>query len=194
MQFERWHASTVSDALIIFQRSIIIWSINFVASIPDRYWFSIPARLHSTNCIIRAYVFFCLRSALFLNWKLSVRNDVPMRMKWRVHGYMMTASNGNIFRVTGPCAGNSLVTGEFPSQTPLTWSFDVLFDLRLNKRLSKQLWGRWFKTPSRPIWRHCNVTEAVSRASAQLQMRIESICLFLGLILTLFLRNCKIIC
>ena len=36
------------------------------------------------------------------------------------------------------CAGNSSVTGEFPSQRPVTWSFDVFFDLRLNKRLSKQ--------------------------------------------------------
>ena len=32
------------------------------------------------------------------------------------------------------CAGNSPVTGEFPSQRPVTWSFDVFFDLRLNKR------------------------------------------------------------
>ena len=30
------------------------------------------------------------------------------------------------------------------------------FDLRLNKRLSKQSWGWWFETPSRPLWRHCN--------------------------------------
>ena len=29
------------------------------------------------------------------------------------------------------------------------------FDLRLNKRLSKQLWSWWFKTPSHPVWRHC---------------------------------------
>ena len=29
--------------------------------------------------------------------------------------------------------------GEFPTQKPLTRSFDVFFDLRLNKRLSKQL-------------------------------------------------------
>ena len=36
------------------------------------------------------------------------------------------------------CAGNSPVTGEFPSQRPVTQSFDVFFDLRLNKRLSKQ--------------------------------------------------------
>ena len=35
-----------------------------------------------------------------------------------------------------PCAANSPVTGEFPSQRPVTRSFDVLFDLRLDKRLS----------------------------------------------------------
>ena len=34
------------------------------------------------------------------------------------------------------CAGNSPVTAEFPAQRPVTRSFDVFFDLRLNKRLS----------------------------------------------------------
>ena len=38
------------------------------------------------------------------------------------------------------CAGNSPVTREFPAQRPVTQSFDVFFDLRLNKRLSKQWW------------------------------------------------------
>ena len=32
-------------------------------------------------------------------------------------------------------AGFSSVTGEFPTQRPVTRSFDVFFDLRLNKRL-----------------------------------------------------------
>ena len=36
------------------------------------------------------------------------------------------------------CAGNSPVTGEFRAQRPVTRSFDVFFDLRLNRRLSKQ--------------------------------------------------------
>ena len=54
------------------------------------------------------------------------------------------------------CAGNSLVTGEFPAQRPVTRRLDVFFDLRLNKRLSKQWRGWWFETPSRPIWCHCN--------------------------------------
>ena len=36
------------------------------------------------------------------------------------------------------CAGNSPVPGEFHAQRPVTRSFDVIFDLRLNKRLNKQ--------------------------------------------------------
>ena len=37
----------------------------------------------------------------------------------------------------GICAGNSPVTGEFPIQRSMTRSFDVFFDLCLNKRWSK---------------------------------------------------------
>ena len=54
------------------------------------------------------------------------------------------------------CARNSPVPGEFPAQRTVTRSFDVFFDLRLNKRLSKQSWGWWFEPISRPLWRHCN--------------------------------------
>ena len=48
------------------------------------------------------------------------------------------------------CAGNSPI----PAQRPVTRSFDVFFDLRLNKRLSKQWWGWWSETLSRPLWRN----------------------------------------
>ena len=54
------------------------------------------------------------------------------------------------------CAGNSPVPGEFPTQRPVTRSFDVFFDVRPNKRLSKQSWGWWVETPRRPLWRHRN--------------------------------------
>ena len=70
---------------------------------------------------------------------------------------MMTSSNGNIFRVTGPLCGEFTGPGEFPTQRPVTRGFDVFFDLRLNKRLSKQPWGWWFETPSWSLWRQCNV-------------------------------------
>ena len=58
------------------------------------------------------------------------------------------------------CEGNPPVTGEFPSQRPVTRSFDVFFDLRLKNRLSKH-WNRWwFENPSRSLWRHCNEYDA----------------------------------
>ena len=52
------------------------------------------------------------------------------------------------------CAGNSPVPGEFPTQRPVTRSFDVYFNLRPNKRLSKQSWGWWFEaqSPRMKIW------------------------------------------
>ena len=52
------------------------------------------------------------------------------------------------------------VTGEFPSQRPVMQSFDVFFDLCLNKCLIKQTWGWWFETPSRSLWWcHCNAEQ-----------------------------------
>ena len=76
--------------------------------------------------------------------------------------HMMTSSNGNIFRVTGPLCGEFTGPGEFPTQRPVTQSFDVFFDLRLNKRLSKQPWGWWFETPSCSLWRRCNASIGIA--------------------------------
>ena len=61
----------------------------------------------------------------------------------------MASSNGNIFRITGPLCRE--ITGHrwIPSQRSVTRSFGVFFDLRLNKRLSKQ------------SGRHCNGTPAL---------------------------------
>ena len=44
-----------------------------------------------------------------------------------------------------------------PHKVP--WRGALMFSLicALNKRLNKQSWGRWFETPSRSLWRHCNV-------------------------------------
>ena len=78
----------------------------------------------------------------------------------RTRHRMMTSLNGNIFRVSGPLCGE--FTGEFPSQRPVTRSFDVFFGLRLNKRLSKHSIRRWFETPWRSLWRHCNAKSVFS--------------------------------
>ena len=64
------------------------------------------------------------------------------------------------------CAGNSPVPGEFPAQRPVMQDFAVFFDLRLNKRLSKQSWGWWFEMLPRPLWRHSSVNFLIKGASA----------------------------
>ena len=66
--------------------------------------------------------------------------------------FMMTSSNGNIFRVTGP------LCGEFTGLR----SFDVFFDLRLIKRLNKHSRGWWFETLSSPLWRYRNVRKLMT--------------------------------
>ena len=57
----------------------------------------------------------------------------------------MTSSNGNIFRVTGPLCGEFTVYRWIPLKKPVTRSFNIYFDLRLNKLLSKQSWGWWLE-------------------------------------------------
>ena len=58
------------------------------------------------------------------------------------------------------CAVNSPVSDEFPAQRPMARGFDDFFD-RLNERVSKQSWGYWSETSSRPLWRHCCRTDSV---------------------------------
>ena len=90
----------------------------------------------------------------------------PRPHQWDI----MTSSNGNIFRVTGPLCGEFTGPGEFPTQRPVTRSFHVFFDLRLNKRLSKQPWGWWFETPSWSLWRQCYDLIIIQR------MRFDVLC------------------
>ena len=85
-----------------------------------------------------------------------------VKLLYRVARNMMTSSNGNIFRVTGHLRGEFTGLRWIPAQRPVTRGLDVFFDLRLDGRLSKQLWGWWFETPSRPFWRHSNACDYLS--------------------------------
>ena len=71
--------------------------------------------------------------------------------------FMMTSSNGNIFRVTG------LLCGEFTGHRwfPRTKASDVelwCFLWSAPGPAVEQKWWCWrFEMPSRSLWRHCNV-------------------------------------
>ena len=89
------------------------------------------------------------------NLKCQGALDTSTDMKWvYLFDNIMTSSNGNIFRVTGHLCGEFTGPRWIPAQRPVTRSFNVFFDLRLNKRLSKQWWGWWFETLLHPLWRH----------------------------------------
>ena len=68
--------------------------------------------------------------------------------------FMMTSSNGSIFRITVHLCGNSPITGEFTAQRPVTRSFEVFFDLGLNKRVSNNREAG----DLRPQWAHYDAT------------------------------------
>ena len=89
-------------------------------------------------------------STFFMTYDQCVETVKCKKLWWRHETKTSTALRAR-------CAGNSPVTGECPTQRPMTLNFDVFFDLRLNKWLSKQCRRRWFETPSRSLWRHCNV-------------------------------------
>ena len=72
------------------------------------------------------------------------------------------------------CTGNSPVTGEFPTQRPVTRSFVVFFICALNKRLRKQSWSWRFETPSRSLSRHYNVTNPTMQLSHIPQHTIQN--------------------
>ena len=92
------------------------------------------------------YIPWCRLKKVLHSWTLShsvlcLQTISVMRLK--SVGIMLTSSNGNIFALLALCAGNSPITAEFPTKRPMTRSFDIFFDLRVNKQLSKQSWGWW---------------------------------------------------
>ena len=94
----------------------------------------------------------------FRNWSQSTADG---NGKWWWHFAWWRHRMETFSALLAICAGNSPVTCEFPIQRPVTRSFDVFFDLRLNKRLSKQSWGRWSETPCRA---HYDVTVMESQS------------------------------
>ena len=71
------------------------------------------------------------------------KNPLPLQMNDYIERYIpwWRHQMETFSALLAICAENSPVPGEFPTQRPVTRSFDVFFDLRLNKRLSKQWWG-----------------------------------------------------
>ena len=77
---------------------------------------------------------------------------------WLRHQMEILSASLTLYEGNPPATGegNTPVTSGFPAQRPVTRSFDVFFDARLNKRLNKHSRCWWFETPWRSLWRQCN--------------------------------------
>ena len=133
-------------------------------------------RLFRPNREVWGLLWMCLRnrcSVTRVDSTMSDKNGLIQYITWLITVYIHICyqrTYNEIFRqsawwrhqmeifsvLLAICAGNSPVSGEFPVQMPVTRSFDVFFDLRLHKRLSKQSWGWWFETPPCSLWHHSN--------------------------------------
>ena len=71
------------------------------------------------------------------------------------------------------CAGNSPITGEFPSHVSGAelWCFPYLCS---NKRLSTQSRRRWFETPSHSLLRHSNANQPQLTQALRKRSRVYS--------------------
>ena len=140
------------------QSSEIIWSwrniVQFVAWSHTHHfavvdlpcWYHQVACLHVTHVTLISHISWCRRQ---LAYKYIF---VFCKVYW---GTMQ-----NIFCVTGPLWWKSTRYRWIPFtevSNAEKLGVDIFFNLRLNERLSKQSWRRWFETPSCKLWRHCNV-------------------------------------
>ena len=124
-------------------------------------------RKHIWKCRLKKYRPFCSCFNVFnsvfrvCRVGISTREQSPHRLTrrfWKLDWPWWRHQMETFSALLVHCVENSPVTGVFPSQRPVTRSFNVFFDLRLNKRLNKQSWGWWLEMPSCSLWRHCNAS------------------------------------
>ena len=104
-------------------------------------------------------------NVIILKWRLLAKPLLMSRYKCGTASYpglTWTRHQMETFSaLLAPCEENPPVTGGFPSQRPVTRSFDIFFDLRLNICMNKRTKRRWFETPSHSLWRHCNADKTL---------------------------------
>ena len=83
---------------------------------------------------------FIEKSNDLITSELSLADDIWW-CKWVLCAWIILCARGGRWETALLVTSFLAVTGEFPAQKPVTRSFDVFFDLRLNKRLSKQSLG-----------------------------------------------------
>ena len=98
--------------------NFVIWS----DAISSR-WFNFVVAI--AMCISNEDMTFFIMKKDWCQWMYFWRIFLRMNWNWSWWRHQMEAFSA----LLALCEGNSPVTGEFPSQRPVTRSFDVIFDL-----------------------------------------------------------------
>ena len=133
------HTQTLQTSIVIFS----YWNANIFIQ---------------TICILLPYMGWLFENGI--EWNECLHNiSILMKAYRSINKWCFTWGRHHMetfSALLAICAGNSPVPCGFPAQRLVTRSFDAFFDLRLNKRLSKQSRGWWFETLPRSLWRHRN--------------------------------------
>ena len=133
------------------QRHVIIYLNDAVyrrrSSLFNSWMYSNDSHTCVLYCFLNVFVtykpngagWFCLILSVYMMYMYitcHVNEDYVMFCYVMLYGIIelstMTSSRETFSMLLALCAGNSPVTGEFPTQRPVTRSFDVLFDLWIN--------------------------------------------------------------
>ena len=135
---------------------------NFRTTFHVPFFFAI---LMALTCRIPGYIWLVLVMTLTMNFQDKIFYLLYLSKTWSdcnemknkhidwMSGLRSPITKTWCYQMESFCA---LLTGEFPAQRPVMRSFDVLFDLHLNKWLSNQLWGWWLEMQPCSLWCHCN--------------------------------------
>ena len=158
------------DVIAEMEKSRFCWNVHHWLQQKLSFW-QLPMypgmkiwQNHIISILILWYIILmsCLTSCHHDGCRCPITNKCGAVWCQVIHNYFFDSTHDDhqmetFIALLALCVGNSLVTGEFPSQRPVKWSSDVFFDLHLNKRLSKQSIPWRFEMPSCSLWCHCNV-------------------------------------
>ena len=118
-------------------RHIVLVSLSFMISCNIKIC---PIHIFKNQWVVKAPAVAIYMMEVYDGWSLTPINHFNSTW-WRHQMEPFSA-------LLALCAGNSPAPDKFPAQRPVMRSFDVFFDVRPNKRLSKQSWGWWFEMPA----------------------------------------------
>ena len=135
------------------------WGKNITNEISKKSLFAllVLSNLCSTHCV-HLWSLCVLRNVMYHT--NSASNEYSIPISWWRHQMQMFSV------LLALCVGNSPVTGEFSTQRPVTWSFDVFFGQCLNKWMSKQ--SHWWMLSWVYLWSYITINDAVVKTKASI--------------------------